>query len=282
MELGIFAKTFARPNLREVLDAVLQQGITRIQFNLVSASLESIPFVLTDTQCDGIRREFERRGIVNAALSATFNIIHPDDEIREGGFRGFTLLARCAKRLGAETLSISTGTRDRQDMWRKHPENDSEEAWREMLAAMSRIVAIAEEHSVTVAFEPERANVVDSAQKARAVIDTLQSKRVKVLMDAANLLNVSNLQQQDHVLKEAFELLGEDIALAHAKEFSADGRLGGVALGRGAVDFPLYVSLLRSAAYRGPLIMHGFPEEAVAESIACLNSALQRVPAASV
>lgn len=277
VKLGIFAKTFVRPTLGEVLDAVLQHGMTHVQFNLVSASLASIPSDLSEAQCDAIRHEFDLRGISNAVLSATFNIIHPDDAVREKGFRGFTLLARSAQRLGAETLSISTGTRDRQDMWRKHPDNDSLDAWRDMLAAMSRIAAIAEEHRVTVAFEPEQANVVDSAKKARTLLDTLQSKRVKVLIDAANLLNIGNLAQQDRVLKEAFDLLGADIFLAHAKEFSADGRLGGVALGRGVVDFPLYVSLCKSAGYQGPLIMHGFPEEAVPESLAQLTAVLQGV-----
>lgn len=271
MELGIFAKTFARPSLGDALDAVVQHGIAHIQFNLASASLPSIPSILTDAQCDNIRREFEQRSITNAVLSATFNIIHPDETVRAEGFRGFALLARSAKRLGTGTLSISTGTCDPLDMWRKHWRNDSEDAWREMLAAMSRIAAIAEEHRVTVALEPEQANVVDTARKARALIDTLQSKHVKVLMDAANLLNLSNLARQSEVLKEAFDLLAEDLAVAHAKEFTADGRLGGVALGRGAVDFPLFLSLLQGAGYRAPLIMHGFPEDAVAESIAYLK-----------
>lgn len=269
---GIFAKTFVRPNLGETLDAVAGYGFTYVQFNLVSASLASIPAVLTEAQCDGIRREFDRRGLINTVLSATFNIIHPDREVRRRGFHGFTLLARHARRLGTETLSISTGTRDREDMWRAHPQNESEDAWQEMLGAMSRMAAIAEEHDVTIAFEPEQANVVNSARKARALIDTLQSPRVKVLIDAANLLSRENLGEQDRILKEAFDLLGGDIVLAHAKEISAEGRLGGMALGRGMVNFPLYVALLGSAGYQNPLIMHGFPEQAVAESLGCLNA----------
>ena len=280
MKLGIFTKTFARPTLGETLDAVIGHGIAHVQFNLVSASLASMPSLLTEAQCDGIRHEFERRGLIIAVLSATFNIIHPDKEVRRNGFHGLALLARSARRLGTETLSVSTGTRDREDMWRKHPENEGEDAWREMLDAMSRIAAIAEEHHVTIAFEPEQANIVDSAKKARTLIDALQSRNVKVLIDAANLLNRSNLHQQDRVLKEAFDLLGGDIVIAHAKEFSVDGRLGGVALGRGVVDFPLYVSLLRSTGYRNPLIMHGFPEEAVPESLAYLAHVLQPVPVA--
>jgi sugar phosphate isomerase/epimerase len=267
VKLGILSRTIARETLGETLDAVVGYGITHLQLNLVSASLPSMPSLLTEAECDRIRREFEQRGLINAVLSATFNIIHPDQEVRSRGFDSFNVLARLAKRLGADTLSVSTGTRDADDMWRKHAENDSDDAWRDMLAAMSHLAAIAEEQAVTVAFEPEQANVVDTSKKARTLMDELQSKHVKVLIDAANLLNLSNLSRQDHVLKEAFDLLGEDLAAAHAKEFCADGQLGKVALGRGVVDFPLYVNLLRGAGYQGSLLMHGFPETAIQESL---------------
>ena len=237
----------------------------------MSAGLAAMPESLTEAQCDAIRREFDGRRVTNAILSATFNIIHPNREVRESGFESFALLARFAKRMGASLLSVSTGTCDPEDMWRKHSENEGEEAWREMLASMSRLAAIAEECDVTIAFEPEQANIVDSARKARALIDTLQSNKVKVLIDPANLLNLSNVGQQDGVLKEAFDLLGEDIVFAHAKEFCADGRLGTVALGRGVVNFPLYLSLLRSAGYENALVLHGFPEEDVSESLGYLR-----------
>lgn len=281
MTLGIFNKMFPRPTLGESLDAVAGYGLRHIQFNLSSAALESMPSTLSAAQCASIRGELDARQITNQILSATFNIIHPDPERRETGFARFALLAHSAKSLGTHTLSVSTGTRDPGDMWHEHPDNDSEAAWLDMLRGMARLAAIAGEQDVSIAFEPEQANVVNSAKKARAAIDALESARVKVLIDAANLLNRSNVREQDRVLKEAFDLLGDRIVVAHAKEFSAEGQLGGVALGRGVVDFPLYVALLRGRCPRVPLIMHGFPEAAVAESLAHLGRILQSAASAS-
>ena len=97
-----------------------------------------------------------------------------------------------------------------------------------------------------------------------------------MLIDAANLLTVENLPQRGRVLREAFDLLGADIAAAHAKEFSADGKLGNAALGQGVVNFPLYVSLLRGAGFENPLIMHGFSEQEAAESLHYLAAVFMR------
>lgn len=274
MRLGIFSKTFVRSSLGETLDAVRAGGISLVQLNLVSASLPSMPSRLTDGDCDRIRGEMEKRGITNAVLSATFNIIHPNPATRETGFQSFSVLAAAARRLGTSTLSVSTGTRDAADMWRKHPDNDGSGAWRDMVRSMARLGGIAQEQNVTIAFEPEQANIVDSAAKARKLMDTLRSARVKVLIDAANLLNESNLARQDEVLRDAFEQVGEDIVIAHAKEYSAGGRLGGVALGRGAVNFSLYLSLLKEVGGMIPLIMHGFDESAAAVSLNHLKGIL--------
>ncbi len=218
------------------------------------------------------RREFESRGLKLAVLSATFNIIHPDLDERRRGFGRFTQLAKAAKSVGAQILSVSTGTCDAEDMWRGHPENGGVAAWQAMLQSMTVLANIAQEHDVTIAFEPEQANIVDTARKARKLLDVLGSKHVKVLMDAANLLTVGNLPEQEHILRNAFELLGEHIVAAHAKEFSREGKLGDAVLGSGAVNFPLYTSLLRELDTPISLIMHGFGEQDAAASLRYLRS----------
>ena len=253
LTLGIFSRTFPRPNLGETLDAVRALGLKHVQLNTPPT--------------EDCHTEFESRGLTLRILSATFNIIHPDAPTRRQGFERFKQLAKAARELGNPVLSVCTGTLDSGNMWRKHPDNGTAEAWREMTKAMAELAAVAEEHEVTIAFEPEQANVVDSADKASELLAVLQSKRVGVLIDAANLLTLATLTQQDHILQSAFERLGKNIVAAHAKEFSHDGTLGNAVLGSGAVNFPLYTSLLRSLGRPLSLVMHGFTEgEAVASA----------------
>ena len=64
-------------------------------------------------------------------------------------------------------LTLCTGTRDPDDQWRRHPGNDTPEAWRDLLASMDVALAVAEDYDLHLGIEPELANVVDSASRAR-------------------------------------------------------------------------------------------------------------------
>jgi sugar phosphate isomerase/epimerase len=266
MDFGIFAKIFVRPSLGEVLGAVVDRGLRYVQFNLSSAGLPTLPAELPDTRCKAIREEFEKRGLTMTAISGTFNIIHPDPRARAQGLERLRVVARASKVLGTDLITLSTGTRNTEDLWSGHPENDSTAAWQDMLASMEQIARVGEDFGVRFAFEPEQANVVNSARKARELLDTLKSRCVGVLIDPANLLNLENMHISREVLSEALALVGGEIMLAHAKDISATGLLGNMALGKGVLDFEHYFRLLKSAGYKLPVIAHGFSEAEVAES----------------
>ena len=83
---------------------------------------------------------------------------------------------------------------------------------------MEAALRIAEEEQVTLAFEPERANVVNTAARGHALLAAMQSRRLKVVIDPANLIVPGDKRPMRQVLDEAFDLLGEQIVIAHAKE----------------------------------------------------------------
>ena len=163
MRLGIFAKTFPRPSLRETLDAVRAHGIGSVQFNMSCAGLPSMPEEIPPRLADRIREKMAERDLAMAAVSGTFNMIHPDHARRREGLQRLGAVAGACGRLGTSVITLCTGTRDLEDMWRQHPDNDTREAWRDLLASVEQALEVAEENGVTLAFEPEVNNVVDSA-----------------------------------------------------------------------------------------------------------------------
>ena len=275
MHIGIFTKTFERATLPEVLDVVTSHGIHHVQFNMCCAGLEEMPDEIHQAVIEQVQNEMATRNITMSALSGTFNIIDPDLEKRRAGFRRLDVLAGASKALGTSILTFCTGTRNPASMWRAHPDNDTPEAWRDMIEAMAEAVQIAETHDVTLAFEPEVSNIVDSAQKARKLLDEIQSPHLKVTIDGANLFHKGQLPRMHEILDTAFNLLGNDIVFAHAKDLSRDGEAGHDAAGTGLLDYDHYVACLHKIGYNGALVLHSLTEAQAPECVAFLKEKLQ-------
>jgi sugar phosphate isomerase/epimerase len=279
MRIGILSGTFGRPTLEAALDAVKAYGMDCAQVDMCCVGLPPMPDEIAPTVIDRIRRAAAARAVEIVSVQGTFNMSHPDAEHRRTGLRRLGVLAAACRPMGVSKIHLCTGTRDRQDMWRRHPDNDSPEAWRDMAACVGEAAAIAKQAGVTLAFEPEVNNVVDSAKKARRLLDEIHSPHLKVTMDAANLFHAGELARMDEVLDEAFALVGRDVVLAHAKDLSHDGDAGHEAAGHGRLDYGRYLSLLCAYGFHGPLLLHGLSESQVPSCIAFLREKLAHLTA---
>lgn len=273
MRLGIMATTFERPTLEANLDAIAACGVQSVQFDLACAGVPTLPAQVGSALCAHVRDAFAVRGLTMDALSGAFNMIHPDPAERAEGLRRLRVLLAACEALGAKVVTLCTGTRDPHNMWRRHPDNDTPAAWTDLMGSMREAVGAAEEVGVTLAFEPEVANVVDSAQKARRLLDEIGSPRLKVVMDGANIFHSGELPRMRAMLEEACALLGPDIALAHAKDLDHDGEAGHLPAGRGVLDYPLYLALLQRSGFSGALILHGLAEADVAACLGFVHAA---------
>lgn len=271
MQIGIMSRTFQRSTLEEELDAVVAHGMDCMQFDLSSAGLTSLPDDVGEDVSDRIRKETSARGITIAGMNGMFNMIHPDIEQRRVGLQNLAVLASACDRLGTSVIVLCTGTRNPKMMWLPHPDNSSSEAWNDLTAAMEQALRTAEEYGVTLAFEPEVDNVVDSAKAARRLLDEMASPHLKVAMDGANIFHNGELPRMDEILDEAFALLGEDIVIAHAKDLDHDGSAGHLAAGKGVLDYERYLALLGSLGSEVPVILHGLREEEVDGCVAFLG-----------
>jgi len=279
MQIGILMGTFGRPTLEARLDAVKACGLDCVQLSMDCAGLPYMPDRIDPEVADRIRREAGTRGITIAAVAGTFNMSHPDAEHRRTGLRRLAVLASACQGLGTSKIHLCTGTRDRDNMWRRHPDNDSPQAWRVMVACVREAVEIAKHAGVILAFEPEVNNVVDSAKKSRRLMDEIGSPHLKVTMDAANLFHAGELARMSEVLDESFALVGKDIVLAHAKDLSHDGDAGHEPAGHGRLDYDRYLALLHAYGFKGPLLLHGLSESQVPGCGAFLRKKLARLSA---
>ena len=232
----------------------------------------SLPAEIPPAVAERVRAAVDARGLTMCAVSGTYNMAHPDPAVRSAGRARLAVLIAAAPALGTRVVTLCTGSRDPDDMWRAHPDNGTDEAWKDSLEQIAAALTIAERHDVVLAFEPEHNNVAGDAAAGRRLLDELRSAHLRVVIDAANLIRPGELAQQHETLHEAFELLGDALVLAHAKDVRDDGTV--VAAGRGGLDYALYARLLRDAGFDGPVVLHGLPEEQVPAAAAFLREHL--------
>jgi sugar phosphate isomerase/epimerase len=255
MKLGIFAKTFEGSDPQTVLEAVAAAGFSCAQYNMACSGLPSMPEEISADVARAVANASKSTGIEIVAVSGTYNMIHPDIGIRKSGHRKLAVLAaRCAD-MGTRLITLCTGTRDPFDQWREHPDNGTPEAWRDLVEAMQTAVEIADRFDVDLGIEPELANVVNSAAKARQLIDEIGSSRLKIVLDPANLFEVASPDEQRRLVASAIDLLSDRIVMAHAKDRNGDGSFA--TAGKGVLDYEYYISTLAAAGFSGSLVTHG-------------------------
>jgi sugar phosphate isomerase/epimerase len=255
VKLGIFAKTFGGHDPLTVLQAVKDAGFSQCHYNMSCSGLAAMPAQVQTQTVTDIQRAVNATGVSLCGLSATFNMVHPDRNVRDTGLRSLDVLGGVAKDLDITLLTLCTGSRDPDDQWRHHPDNPSAEAWKDLCQSMAAACVIAERHGVYLGIEPETANVVNSSRAAERLLKEMGSDRIRFVIDPANLFHQASMEEQQHLVFDAINRLMPCIAMAHAKDRDATGQA--VAAGQGVVDFEFYFKQLHAAGFGGSVVTHG-------------------------
>ncbi len=273
MQLGIFAKTFDGKSPGVVLPQVKAAGFTVAQYNMSCSGLAAMPDEIPDAAIADVKAAASASGVTLNAISATYNMIHPDVQEREKGHARLAVIAEAAHDLGIPMVTLCTGSRDAEDQWRHHPDNASAGAWHDLIDSMVVAIGIAERFDVELGVEPELANVVANAVAAKRLIEDCKSPRIKIVLDAANLFETATGSEQRRIVSDAVELLAPHITMAHAKDRAADGSF--VAAGTGVLDYPHFIRTLRNSGFDGPLVTHGLTAQEAPQVAALLQRVLE-------
>lgn len=258
MYKGIFSKTFATANVDDNFRTIKSLGYAATQFNFASAGLPSLPTAIADEKIEEIAAAARKHGVRIEAISATFNMTHPTQDVINKGMASLSVICEAAARLGCPLVTLCTGTLDAEDQWRFHPDNNTPQAWQKIRETMAQALQIASRYDVSLGIEPELANIVSSAEKARQLIDEMKSDRLKVIFDPANLFEVATITEQHAIVKKALDLLADDIAIAHAKDRNTDGSFA--TAGKGVLDYHFYLKQLSASGFNGCVVTHGLAD----------------------
>lgn len=266
MDLGIFARTWtSHTSLEDIFQSAMENHIRSFQFNLCVAGKETLPDSFDPGLVDKIRGLRERYDIRLDAMSGTFNLL--EEEGFEEHLRRTDVLLQICAALEIPVLTLCTGTRSRSSMWTWHEENDTQASWDLMKKRLDLLIVAAQKYQITLGIEPEISNIVSSAVKAKRLLDEMGTPTLKIIMDAANLFGAGDVISNSKI-KEAVDILKEDIVLAHAKDCEiTDEGISYKAAGKGQIDFGYYLGCLKERGYKGSVILHGLTEDEISYSV---------------
>lgn len=255
-EFGIFARVFPAGPAAVVAERVHAAGYDVAHLNLSALGHPTIP---DETEWDAVdpaavRGEFDAVGVGVWGLSATYNMAHPDPALRRAATQRAARLIPRAPGFGAGVVTLCTGSRDAEHMWRAHPGNRTPEAWRDFRAALDPLLAAAEAAGVRLGVEPEPGNVVADADVAVRLLRELgpDAGLIGIVVDAANLLSELPPPAHAATLDHAFDVLGAAAVCLHAKDLvDWDRTLDG----DGVVDYRRVARLHRSLPQDVPVIV---------------------------
>lgn len=185
-----------------------------------------------------------------AILGCYQNLAHPDKYQLQQIQASYVAHLRFAKWLGASVVGTETGNPNPE--YRFEPDRShSQQALDSFVEGLLPVVAAAEKLGAILALEPVFTHIVSSSKKLRWVLDQVASPNLQVILDPVNLLHGSNLNRKEHLLREAVDLLMDDIAVVHAKDYVQDqGQIIELAPGQGIMNYkPLFSDLKKHKPY---------------------------------
>ena len=106
------------------------------------------------------------------------------------------------------------------------------------------------------------------------MLDAIGSPNLQIIFDPVNLLDICNYKDRDAIIAEAIDVLGEDIAMVHIKDFKMENNsLVSVAAGTGEMN---YDRIIRFMKERKPHI-HATLENTVPENAVASREYIQRL-----
>lgn len=200
---------------------------------------------LTEGLAQYTKRVFHKNDLDVAVLGCYLNLAHPDPEkLREIQSRYFGTI-RVASLLGASVVGTETGAPNAE--YKMDSNTHSREALETFIKGLAPVVECAEQYGVSMAIEPVWKHIVCTPERARTVLDAIGSRNLRIIFDPVNILYPGNLKEREELFDRAINLLGDDIAVVHLKDYVVQGDdLKSIAAGTGEMDYKQILSFMKA------------------------------------
>ena len=197
--------------------------------------------------------------------------IHPDLSQRQKNHKHVAETCEAAERVGCPMVTTHTGTCSTESPVAPHKDNWTWETWKLSVDGIRQILKDTSGMKVALGIEAVNMTASNNPRAHRQLIDEIGDPRLNICLDPVNMIHLGVYFRNTELINECFDLLGEHIIAAHAKDtYITPDRMSAyiteVAPGKGLLDYETYlVRLSRLSSPRTLLIEH-IPDEEYPEA----------------
>jgi sugar phosphate isomerase/epimerase len=214
----------------------------------------------SDTLVADLKTAMKKYDVRFIDMHSISNMIHPDISERKKMHAWVISQMEAAERVGCPVITGHVGSRAPGAV-HPHPENWTKETWDMSVREVKKVIKDSAGSKTVLAFEPNDMVQLNNPWACRRFIDDVGSDRVKICLDPANMTNQAFHFRMTEYIDACYDLIGEDIALCHAKDIKLENGLHPsfveVPVGQGAMDYETHlVGMTRLKHTRILLIEH--------------------------
>lgn len=247
MRIGVRGHDVEHSSLENLFGNIHAQGFYCTQLALSKAVKEFRVNngVMTPGLAFYIRGLCARNNVDVAVLGCYLNLANPNKEQLKKTQDTYKAHIRFASLVGAGMVGTETGAVNEEYSFT--PDNHTDKALDVFIEGLRPVVEYAEKMGVIVAIEPVYKHIVCNFERARKVLDTVKSPNLQLIFDPVNVIYEGNYEAQDDMIRQAFELGGDDICCMHLKDFVVEeGQVKSVISGRGLLNYPLLMRYIKT------------------------------------
>lgn len=268
MEFGVLAHCVGKQTLKELPRLIGEQGYKYVQLALAKAisDVDTGLGRLSPGLGNAVAEEFDRHGVKIPVLGCYIDMVNPNEEARRYGIERFKEHIRMARHFGAAIVDTETG-----HVSDKYP---AEAAWELTVRTVEELLEEAYKWGVQVAVEPANGHIIGTAQDWRRLADEVKSTHLAAVIDPCNILRDKDFpHRQDEAMREAFELMGDHVVLAHCKDLYVDsnGAVREACAGKGTLNYTLFTDLLKQYKPHVHMTMESVKPEEMKDAIRYLK-----------
>lgn len=259
-KIGMRAHDYGKSTIEELVNNIAGDGYTTIQLALKKALIDVNNFddALTSDYAKHIERTLYNQSVDISVLGAYLNYATLDTFAREKNINIFLKHLQLAKDFGARLVGTETGS---LDVNYKYHENDRHnEGFYTLRNSLNIMADRAKLLNVNMGIEPVSNHILYSAKTTQKMLKSLNNPHVKVIFDPVNIITPENYKQQEYLMKEMFDLVGDDILVVHGKDFIINnGKKEIVSPGEGLLDFNILTDLIKQSSNEIDLLAENNP-----------------------